>query len=710
MESRISLVFGIHNHQPVGNFEHTFEEAYQQAYVPFLKAMAENPWFPFSLHMSGGLWEWIEGRHPELLDLVRGMCARGQVELLTGGFYEPILPIIPDADKKGQIRKLSRHLGEKFGQRPQGMWLAERVWEPHMVRSLAAAGVRYVPMDDSHFEAAGVTGEGLCGYYVTEEQGATLAVFPISERLRYLIPFRPPGETIEFLRGLATPGGERLLVIADDGEKFGVWPETHEWVYGRGWLREFLATLKAQRGWLRLLTFQQALGEHRSLGPIYLPTASYTEMMEWVLPPDQTAALEQLRARPEAKPFRPFLRGGFWRNYLAKYRESNNLHKKMLLVSRAVNSLQGAAKERALDLLWAGQCNCGYWHGVFGGLYLNHIRAALYQNLIAAEVEVDRALAGKRPEVRVEVTDFFRDGSQCLLAQTPEMNLYFDLDHGASLFELDHKGKCFNLLNTLGRRKEAYHRRLLHREAERAKRRGGEAARSIHDLVLVKEEGLERLLHYDWYRRAAMIDHFLGPSADPESFARAAYEESGDFVGQPYEVTWEERGNEARIGFRREGRVSKGKHRTPLLLERTVSVQAGSEVIGFEYRLASQGDRELDTRFGIEFGFALQAGHTPDRYYGFPEEEERPLLGARGIRHRLPWVSLVEEWIGLEVRLELEAPFDLWFFPIETVSSSEAGFERTYQSSVVFPHWRVVLPPGGKWGVRGVLRLIRRGS
>jgi hypothetical protein len=704
MNSTISLVFGIHNHQPVGNFEHTFEDAFQQAYRPFLEVFAKNPWFPFSLHYSGGLLEWIENNHPEIFDLIREMSDRGQVELMTGGFYEPILPIVPDPDKKGQIRKLSRYLKDNFGHKPKGMWLAERVWEPHLVKPLAEAGVRYVPMDDSHFKSSGLTSEHLYGYYTTEEQGASLAVFPISERLRYLIPFRPPEETIEFLRELASPSGERLVVIADDGEKFGVWPDTHEWVYKKGWLRKFVETLKRHRKWLRLLTFEQALREHRSLGTVYLPTASYTEMMEWVLPPDQTNELDRLRRLPESEPYLPFLRGGFWRNYLAKYRESSNLHKKMLLVSRAVHSLDGAAKEKALNHLWAGQCNCGYWHGVFGGLYLNHIRAAIYTNLIAAEVEVDRAAAGPRQPVSIEVTDFYRDGGRCLLVRTPDLNLYFDLDRGGTLFELDHKAKRFNLLNTLTRRKEAYHQRLLKRD-----RKGppsDKAVRSIHDLVRVKEEGLENLLHYDWYRRSAMIDHFLGPQADLESFRHASYPEAGDFVDQPYEVAWEESGDEAVISFVRDGKVKHRSDTIPVRLTRTIAVRSGAKDIEFAYQLESGGDQPLETRFGVEFGFAMQAGNTPDRYYRFLGDDSRPLLGETGTRSGISSASLLEEWIGLEVRVEFERPFLLWFFPIETVSSSEAGFERTYQSSVVLPHWEAVLPPGGQWEVRGVLRLI----
>jgi alpha-mannosidase len=47
------------------------------------------------LHYSGVLLEWLEERHPEFFDQLRELCGRGQVELLGGGYYEPILLSIP---------------------------------------------------------------------------------------------------------------------------------------------------------------------------------------------------------------------------------------------------------------------------------------------------------------------------------------------------------------------------------------------------------------------------------------------------------------------------------------------------------------------------------------------------------------------------------------------------------------------------------------
>ncbi|CUU02244.1 Glycosyl hydrolase family 57, partial [Candidatus Kryptobacter tengchongensis] len=188
---KINLVLGIHNHQPVGNFDFVFEHAYKVAYKPFIEILAKHPKIKLAQHYTGVLFDWILKNHPEFLNDLKVLVDNGQIELITGGFYEPILAIIPDQDKLDQIKKLSDFIVENFGRKPVGMWLAERVWEQHIVKFIAMAGVKYVIIDDTHFRYAGLTGEQLLGYYITEEQGYTVNIFPISKMLRYTIPFQP---------------------------------------------------------------------------------------------------------------------------------------------------------------------------------------------------------------------------------------------------------------------------------------------------------------------------------------------------------------------------------------------------------------------------------------------------------------------------------------------------------------------------------------
>ncbi|MBU0508412.1 4-alpha-glucanotransferase, partial [bacterium] len=226
--SKIFFAFGIHNHQPVGNVPSVFELAYRTAYKPFLETALEHPHIKFSFHTSGCLIEWLERNQPEYFELVGKLVERGQVELLGGGFYEPILPVLPREDALEQLRRMSVYLKRRFGVNVRGAWLPERVWEPQLADLLAEAGIEYIPLDDDHFLAAGHRLRELNHYFLTESGRGPVALFPIHKKLRYTIPFKEPIDTISYMREYAEGASQPLFVMADDGEKFGLWPKTHE--------------------------------------------------------------------------------------------------------------------------------------------------------------------------------------------------------------------------------------------------------------------------------------------------------------------------------------------------------------------------------------------------------------------------------------------------------------------------------------------------
>src|SRR5262249_60211902 len=115
----VTFIFGVHNHQPLGNFDGVLEEAADRAYRPFFRMLARYPAVRALVHTSGLLLEWWEAHAPDLLDLLGELAGRGQVEPLTGGFTEPILPLLPDHDKGGQIRALTERVTKRLGARPR---------------------------------------------------------------------------------------------------------------------------------------------------------------------------------------------------------------------------------------------------------------------------------------------------------------------------------------------------------------------------------------------------------------------------------------------------------------------------------------------------------------------------------------------------------------------------------------------------------------
>jgi alpha-amylase len=701
----VRLVLAIHNHQPVGNFDSVIEDAYQKSYAPFLQALERHPGVRFVLHQPGILWEWMQAHHPDYLERVQRLVDRRQLELLSGGYYEPIFPVIPEADRIGQIRKLSTWLQTRFGIEATGGWLAERVWEPHLAESLARAGLRYAVVDDSHFLSAGHRAEELDGYFVTEENGHLLRLFPIRQRLRYTLPFSEPEETFEELRAAMNRRADAVLVHADDGEKFGVWPGTHELCYVNGWMDRFLEAVEENVSWLRTVTFSECLNELPPRGRTYLPTASYAEMMQWALPPAAQRSLQEAHERigngPDAAGLRSFVRGGFWRNFLSRYPESNWMHKKMLSVSRKRRAVSGTGRldadvlQQASDDLWAGQCNCAYWHGLFGGLYLPHLRSEIYRRLIRSEVALDAAA----PPPDVEFVDFDADGRQEVILRSPELLAIAQPHQGGAVFEIDDRKRCFNVLDLMGRREEAYHERLRQFAAQPVTADGDERAVSIHDRVAVKEEGLEQRLVEDRHRRGCCIDRVLLPESSFDAFCADRMPEAFDLVHAEYAV------EQSDAGIVLEAEATNPSHPGQILRVRKVLHLRGGRLEA-DYTITAPGE-PMQYRFGIEMAANLLAGDAPDRNFEVPGRDlDDTRLASSGILPDVQRIDLVDGYLGLRVALESSQKAEVWRFPVETISMSEAGFERVYQGSSLLFVYPLVLRPGMQWQVQMSLGLL----
>lgn len=677
---KILFIFGVHNHQPVGNFDFVFEDAYQKAYKPFLDVVSGYPWFKFTLHNSGCLWEWLEQHHPEYLNQVNAMVRAGQVELLGGGFYEPVMPAIPDRDKQGQLKMMSEFLKDRFGKSPAGAWLAERVWEPGLASVLADAGIKYTVLDDYHFKCSGKTDEDLDGYYLTEDQGRSLAVFPISQKLRYLVPFHNVDEVIAHLKTLHKPDRDVLAILADDGEKFGVWPGTHELAYDKGWLKDFLTALEANKDWLELVTFSQALEAHPAKDRIYLPTGSYAEMGEWALEPKAEAVYSELTQRLKAEGgyqrYSPFVKGGTWRDFLTKYPESNNIYRKMLSVSAKADG----QRLEILRELYRGQCNCGYWHGVFGGLYLPHLREALYKHLIRAENLIESKSATTAQSFEVREFDFDGDGRNEVELSNRQSRLYISPSAGGSLVEWDLKEKEINLFDTLARRQESYHRNISQTAGQ-----GQAQGKSIHEMVVSKEEGLQNILFYDSFRRTGLIDHLLGPETDLESFYRNCHQEQEPGLTGAWAYKMHKEAEQVTVELT--------KIMNDLTVTKSIFFSAGQS-FKVEYWWTNNGSSDMEIWPGIEFNFGLLSSGFGRHCRSADQILSTEALNVRSQDQDVSKLSVIDDHRGLSINFDLNKAWDLWRFPVETVSQSESGLERNYQCSCFLWNKRIKLLPG----------------
>ncbi len=690
--TQFKLAFGIHNHQPVGNFDHVFKEAHRQAYAPFLKLLQEFPKIAISLHQSGILWSWQQREYPEYFKTVRKMVRAGQLELMTGGFYEPILSAIPERDVYSQIERLNDFLDEHFGCRPDGLWLAERIWEPHLPKVLAQSNIRYLPIDDTHFVYAGLENDQLTGPFVTESEGHTVRLLPILKRLRYLIPFGVVEKVIDFLKELAERNPDGTAVYADDGEKFGVWPETHHHCYEDGWLRDFFEAVEKNSDWLQVVPLGAAASES-AVGRAYLPTASYAEMLHWALPTRAYEEYEQfegwLKEQGRLEQYGRFVRGGHWRGFLTKYEESNLMHKKMLAVSNSLEVFKRENPDRlgeleaARDHLFAAQCNCPYWHGVFGGLYLPHVRQAIYENVIAAQSALNK-LYGKRA-LTITRTDFDCDGHDEVVVSSDALSVTLKPSSGGMLVDLSLNRHNFSLTDTLTRRREGYHDKL-----GQAVVGSSSGTASIHDTVLAKEEGLKDVIAEDWYLKRCFVDHLLASSTDVDNFMAVRYDEEGDFVVEPYECTIDE-GSKV-VTLIREGSLRRGGRTVLVRIIKRFRFEDDSESFNVEYEVTTLFGEKIDVVFAVENNFSFQAGHTDDRYVLIDRQRpEQSFLDSVERHGEVRSYTLADEYRNLGVAVVSDTESEIWRHPIFTVSLSEGGFEKVYQGTTLLHVYRVNL-------------------
>ncbi len=391
-------------------------------------------------------------------------------------------------------------------------------------------------------------------------------------------------------------------------------------------------------GEVRLTTPGAALREVASAGLAYLPTASYREMEAWALPAHavvRLAALERdLGEERVAGPDGAFLRGGHWRNFLVKYPEANRMHKKMLALSALCRERgDPPAARRAIG---RAQCNDAYWHGVFGGLYLPHLRAAIWRNLALAEGEL-RCGEG----LAAETLDLDADGAEELWIHSGVCSALVSPRRGGVIEEYTVFERGVNYADVLTRRREPYHLppadRPGHGEATHAK----DGTPSIHDIEAAAR--LKRLPPIDHADRALFVDRVLAPDVTIDRYSSGGFDSVACWAGTPFRASLE---------------------RSAHAVE--VTLHPGPSPAGL-----------LEKRIRLD-----QAGELTVRYRWDPKAFPADAFFC-------PEIS-----VSPQVQLDLTPAAEVWEFPIATVSRSERGFEETVQGYSYTPRWPIRVGEG----------------
>ncbi|RXJ65881.1 4-alpha-glucanotransferase [Halarcobacter ebronensis] len=643
-----NLLFGIHCHQPVDNFDKVVYEIIEKSYKPFFEILKDYPQFKCSVHFSGWLFEFIKNNEKELFNLIKKLSP--QIEFFTGGYYEPILASIPSHDRVAQISKLSNFIVENFNQKPRGLWLTERIWDDSIIDDLKKCEIDYVIVDDYHLIASGFNKNELNGYFLTENSNNQIALFPINKDLRYIIPFATVENSINKLKEFANEEGKNAAIIFDDGEKFGVWPKTYEKVYEKKWLKNFFEKCIEDET-INVTTYSEFFDKNKAISLSYLPTVSYHEMGEWSTLPNISKDYLDLIHEHSDREY--LIRGGIWKNFFIKYNESNWIHKRALELSKVENQ-----NEQFKDFLYRTQCNDVLWHGVFGGIYLPNLRDNAYKYIIKCENLLDIKSGYTKSDINMDSYEEYK-------FYTPELITIIDPKMGGQIVEFDIRKREFNLQNTLTRYHETYHSKIKRVEENSDevldKKESDEEIATIHnDNLLATSEDIE--LFSDWYIKKSAIDHITDRGFTRAEFKSCTFQEYGDFANQPFEVVETTQNS---IKLKRDGGIYRISKKDTTL----------TKTFTFENRkihsnINIQTDEISVMRYLLEFNFHFQDyeiltvnGHNIGESLHFENSQ----------------LTILDQSLNKTITFHFDQCIEMYVYPVKSVSQSESGVDYTIQ-------------------------------
>lgn len=657
-EESAKFGFCVHSHQPAGNLRHVLEKVFMRSYEPFFRLMGGFPEIKFNAHFSGYLLEWMIEEEPEYVEGLVKMVKKGQVEILGGGFYEPIIPSIPAEDAVGQIKEFGSLIKKTFGHTPRGMWLAERVWEPNLPEILSRSNVEYTLVDDLGFINAGIPRERLAGYYTLESGGKEVSIFPINIQLRDSIPFSGYTRAANLIQKASSRNSGKIAVFGDDCEKFGSWPGTYSTSYEKKWLAKFMRLLISRE--IETWHFSEYLDSFQSSGMAYLPACSYPEMMKWAMMPEgQKKGERLLKQRGVASA--QFIIGAPWRNFLMKYSESMQIYRKIKFVSEMVSS--GGNREE-LTSLYMGEANDSLWHGVFGGIYLPLLRMNSFSNLIRAQSLAEKR-TGKEEYIRKFENVLFGSDSFCM--STKKMWAHVGSQQGLELLELDLRDECLNLTDTMTRRKEAYHESI-----ERGLKSGSRTKGNIGKGVFVKNIGDGTTLSYDNSPRTSFKDRILSNSET----SKEIMESQGERISGKTSTEFME--NSAKISAQRSYSIF---HQSgELSVVKSIVLNRETEEIGVNSDLNMKRPMEENKLFGNEINLSSFAFTLKDVKINGRHPETMKVNETSGGK-------VTVDYIQNHLRIIISSPQSkkIYSYPIETISNSEEGLETIFQGICILP-------------------------
>ena len=400
-----------------------FEAKYQSIYKNIVSFMFGQSRNRFSVSLSGPLLSWIDHEHAEFTQLLSKLVARKQTELLGGGYYNPIFPLIFPQDRTGQIEMMTSEIRSSVGKRPRGMTVFNSVWDNNLVPCFQSCGMEYVLLDSSLIPKER---QSYLPLLVTE-QGKSLTVLAVS---REFIPnmliapreyLRNLFDTINYLTkddAFSLLTEERVVAIKIDESQFMK-------LYESKWFEKLFAVAEENFSEsVRITLPSEYLHREQTRIPSYILPGIQSDVAKWARKPYEETVGNQAA---QATIF----------NFLLTYNQNKALYDRMLYISLLIGQCKGdkTRKKAAREKLWIAQSGEAYICDPDGVFANNAVRQHAYRNLTEAEKLVREAQNGGFVET-VSSYDYNGDGFNEYICAMKQYNACLSVQ-GAQISELD---------------------------------------------------------------------------------------------------------------------------------------------------------------------------------------------------------------------------------------------------------------------------------
>lgn len=637
-KNKLNLLVGLHSYLPYFSKENDAANGIIDSHLDSLISLVEHintlESVKTTFHFSGDLIKSLDKKHTEFSPTIGNLIAQNKLELMSGGIYEPLFPLIPREDRQIQLLLMNRLLNHTYGYNPSGAWITEFAWEPGVTFDLAKSRIQYTCLPKEFFTQAGLDNKKINGYYITEEEGRKIAIFPIANELNNFIEKNTPQETLSILLEESIKDSSSSLAIFYNG----LVTSDKE----LSWLKEFFGLLNNNENQIKTQLFNDYLNLFKPNGRIYLSTLLGSTLNGKNKPSKQC---------------------------LLKYPEVNLLHKKMLRVSKKINSAkEGKSRfkvikemiNQAHNLLLQGQfCNT-YWDSPISGIYLPEARHAAYSKLIKAETLIESASRKNSRWIQISEIDYDCDGNDETLIETDTHNIYISPHSGGTILEYDYKPKNINLTNIVSRKEEAYH------------------------------------------PKANLIDHFLSPDVGINEFIKNKLPYLTENVIYPYTVEKIKAKEETcKIAFNTNIKLVNLEDSSEIEFKKAISTRAGDSALNYVYSITNKSAQTINFIFAVEFNLGFHGLNDNNAFFylnGNPANKtSSPATSAKEEIKDIKQISLFSQQQEIDLTYSWNQTATVYRYPIETLSFCFNKVVPTLQGVTLIPAWNLTLESNIPW-------------